>query len=439
VSSSLVILIFVGATGLLYAAWGLVERRRHRRAAARAEEVSALGADLVPTSIHPEIDLDRCIGSGSCVHACPEKEVLAVVGGQARLVNPLACVGHGACAAACPVGAIHLVFGTESRGVELPAVDPDFQTSRPGVYVIGELGGMGLIRNAVKQGQDAAHHIAAGQRRGGEGVSDAIVVGAGPAGIAATLALMEAGLSVVLLEREEFGGTIRHYPRRKVVMTGAFDLPGYGRVRRRTMSKEELVELWEDIRAKTGLPVVTGEAVEALIPGDDGRWTVRSSSGTTRRAANVLLALGRRGAPRKLGVPGEELPKVVYRVIEPEVFAGQHVLVVGGGNAAAENAIALAEQGGCRSVALSYRRPELARLRAEVRQRLETLLSAGRVVARLPSEVETIATRAVTLRQPAGARVELANDAVVVQIGGTSPGDVLRSFGIETVVKYGEA
>jgi thioredoxin reductase/ferredoxin len=420
-----------------YVAWELRDRRRALRAAARADATAALGADAVPQSLHPRIDPDRCIGSGACVRACPEKEILGLVGGRAALVNPLACVGHGACAAACPAGAIELVFGAAHRGVELPEVDESFMTRRPGVYVVGELGGMGLIRNAILQGREAAEHAIAGTRRGRGETLDAIVVGAGPAGTSAALALLRAGLRVEVLEREELGGTIRHYPRDKVVMTGPLELPGFPRVRRRTMSKAELVALWEEVRVTAGLPVRTGIAVEALEQGPGDAWTVVTGAGP-RRAANVFLALGRRGSPRKLGVPGEELEKVVYRILEPEVFRGRDVLVVGGGNAAAENALSLVESGGCRSVALSYRRRELARLRADVRDRFDAHVATGRIAALLGSEVERIAAREVVLRDGETRRV-LRNDSVVVQIGGIAPGAVLASFGIATVTKYGEA
>lgn len=422
----------------LYQVWAWYDRKHTARARARAEDTAALGADAVPQSIHPRIDPDVCMGSGACVRACPEKDVLGIVDGRAFLTNPLACVGHGACAAACPVEAIELVFGSAHRGVELPAIDENFQTNRPGVYVVGELGGMGLIRNAVTQGREAAEHIVAGARRGGGATLDALVVGAGPAGLSAALALVAAGLKVELVEREELGGTIRHYPRDKVVMTGSFELAGYGKVGKRTMSKSELVALWESVRRSTKLPIVTGCTVEAVEQGPGAAWTVMTSAGA-KRAANVLLALGRRGAPRKLEVPGEELDKVVYRVIEPEVFRGRRVLVVGGGNAAAETALSLAESGGCAHVALSYRRRELARLRAQVRERFDALVAARRIDAHLGTEVERIGERDVVLRDGAGKRVTLANDAVVVQIGGVAPSDVLRSFGVETVVKYGEA
>ena len=432
----LVLLGLVAIVSVPYVLWSRLEARKHDRARKVHDEVVALGDELVPVSIHPEIDLDACIGSGACVRACPETDVLAITDGRARLINPMTCIGHSACMSACPVGAITLVFGTATRGVELPRLGPTFETTQPGIYVVGELGGMGLIRNAVEQGRQAAAAIAAGKRRGGAGELDAIVVGAGPAGISCALALIARGLTVTVVEQERFGGTIAHYPRAKVVMTGSFELPGYGTVRAKTLSKEQLLELWTDIRSRTQLPVREGVRVETLRVEGTG-WRVASADWHDR-AANVVLALGRRGAPRELGVPGEELAKVVYRVIEPEVFAGKRMLVVGGGNAAADCAIALAEGGGCASVALSYRKLELARLRSSVRAQLDGLIARGAVRALLGTEVVAIAAEHVMLRSATG-MLQLENDHVVVQIGGTAPSQLLRSAGIELVEKRGEA
>ncbi|MGB8328954.1 MAG: FAD-dependent oxidoreductase [Polyangiales bacterium] len=417
----------------------LRKREQDRTETGRQElgELLAMG-DLVPASIHPWIDPIRCIGSGACVYACPEKSVLTVVNGRGVLTNPLGCIGHGACASACPVQAISLVFGTAKRGLELPAVDPDFQTNQPGVYIVGELGGMGLIRNAVSQGRQAADHIIAGERRGAGESLDAVVVGAGPAGISATLRLMEAGLRVLLLEREAFGGTITHYPRAKVVMTGSLEFPIYGRVSKRKMSKEQLVALWEDIQVKTGLRVAVGELVGKIERRQDGSWLV-SSSGGAFKTANVLLALGRRGSPRKLDVPGEELSKVVYRVIEPNVFEGQHVLVVGGGNAAVESAFALIDGGNCASVTISYRKNSFARCRQPNRTRVDAEVEAGRLTALMGTEIEEVFEDRVTLRDDSAKPFTIQNDAVVVQIGGTAPTELLQDIGIEIVTKYGEA
>jgi thioredoxin reductase (NADPH) len=423
---------------LLYLWWENRDRRVEDAVSREAEDLRSMG-ELVATSLHPKIDPGRCIGSRACISSCPEKVVIGLINGRAELVNPLACVGHGACEVACPVNAISLVYGTRTRGVELPRVSPDFETNQPGIYIVGELGGMGLIRNAVMQGQQAVAHILrgsdAGPRRGVDGALDVLVIGAGPAGISATLACMAGQLNVLLVEREAFGGTIAHYPRAKVVMTGTLDLPLYGPVRQRKMSKEELVGLWTDIRTRTSPPLSTGELCESIQRDPDGMWRVLTDRGQ-HRAANVVLALGVRGSPRKLGVPGEDLPKVAYRLLEPEEFAEKHVIVVGGGNSAVESALSLSDSNRCASVAISYRRDKFARCRAENRRRIDEAIANGRVTPLLGTELVDIAEDRVTIRGH-GADTERANDALIVQIGGTAPADLLRSFGVELVTKYG--
>jgi thioredoxin reductase/ferredoxin len=435
--------LLCGASGvgaLLYTAHHLAQRAETERdqvGRAQLADLESLG-ETVPATLHPQIDASRCIGSGACVRACPEHDVLQIVGGVARLVNPLGCVGHGACAAACGVDAIRLVFGTATRGVELPRIDENFQTTSEGVFVVGELSGMGLIRNAVRQGGQAGTFVAKNPRAALNGALDAVIVGAGPAGISAGLSLLQAGKRFVLLDREVFGGTILHYPRGKVVMAGDLELPGYGRVKKGRMSKEELVALWKDIRDKTGLPVKTGALVSGLAREADGMWSVKSSLGEFR-AAHVILALGRRGSPRKLEVEGEEREKVSYRVIEPEEHKGRHVLVVGGGNSAVETAVILADYGGCASVSISYRRERFARARAENLQRIEAAIAKGSVRGYLNTEVRSIGERSVKLTHRDGREEDVENDAVVVQAGGTDPGELLASLGIALTTKYGDA
>lgn len=419
--------------------WRASDRRVAERAEKERDDVLAMG-DVVPASLHPKIDPARCIGSGACVAACPEHDVIGVVGGRATLVNPLACIGHGACLEACPVRAIELVFGTESRGLELPRLDKNFETTQPGLYVIGELGGMGLIRNAVSQGAQAAEHVVAkGARGDGADVMDAIVVGAGPAGIAATLELVRSDRRVVLLEAERFGGTIAHYPRKKLVMTGDVSMPIYGRIGKSTMTKEQLADLLVDIRTKTGLAVREGEHVTEVRREASGEYVVRATSGMFR-ARNVLLALGRRGSPSKLGVPGEELSKVSYRLLEPEAFEGRDVLVVGGGNSAVECALLLADAGTCKSVTISYRREAFARCRAENRRKIDEAIAERRVRPLMSTQVARIGEGDVLLRGEGlpGGQLRIRNDAVIIQIGGTSPTELLGKFGIQLVTKYGE-
>ncbi len=439
-SSTLVLGGLVAIAVLLWLLWEWRDSVREKAVRAEAADVAGLG-EVVPTSLHPVIDPNVCMGSGACAAICPEHGPLGLIGNRAVLVNPLGCVGHGACAAACPVSAIRLVFGTKTRGVELPEVGPTFETNQPGIYIVGELGGMGLIRNAVSQGSRAAQSIASGSdtgvRRGVGGALDVLIVGAGPAGISATLGAMQAKLNTVLVDREALGGTITHYPRAKVVMTGPLDFPLFGRVEKKTMSKEALVELWEQIMAKCQLPLATGHLVEKIEGQQSGMWRVQSAT-QSWEAANVVLALGVRGSPRKLGVPGEDLAKVAYRLLEPEPFEAKHVLVVGGGNSAVETAISLADFGRCASVAISYRRDAFARCRGDNRRRIEAAIQQGSVRALMPSNLTAIEEGRVLWKGQDEVVQTLQNDAVIAQVGGTAPADLLKTFGINLVTKYGE-
>src|SRR4030066_359081 len=165
--------------------------RRHRRheAAHTATWQSAVESGLTePASLHPVIDPRRCLGAEGCVTACPERAI-GIIGGKGQLVNPAHCIGHGACKTACPHDAIELVFGTAKRGMDIPQVSPTFETHVPGIFIAGERGGMGLIRKAVEQGRQAMDSIA--KLKGGKQPYDVVIVGAGPAGISASLGAME--------------------------------------------------------------------------------------------------------------------------------------------------------------------------------------------------------------------------------------------------------
>jgi thioredoxin reductase len=177
--------------------------------------------------------------------------------------------------------------------------------------------------------------------------------------------------------------------------------------------------------------------VEGVTLEADGIWRLETSAGPVR-AANVMLALGRRGTPRKLGVPGEEQSKVHYTLVEPDPFKGKHVLVVGGGNSAVENALSLADFNGCASVSISYRRNAFARCRAENRRRIDEAIQAGKVQRLMPTEVKCIGEKDVVLTAE-NREQRIPNDSVIVQIGGTAPSELLQKFGIEVITKRGEA
>ena len=386
-----------------------------------------------PASLHPAFDPNRCIGSGACVKACPE-QAIGIIKGKGHLIKPAVCIGHGACRAACPHDAITLVFGTAKRGVDIPLVKPNFETNVPGIYIAGELGGMGLIRKAVEQGRQAIESIR--KRKGSNQSLDVVVIGAGPAGLAASLGALEHKLRFVTVEQEDsFGGTVYHYPRNKIVMTAPMQLPILGKVKMSEISKEALLEFWQGAMKKTGLKINFGERMEAIIPNGNG-FTVKTSRGTYHTRA-VVLAIGRRGTPRKLEVPGEELSKVVYRLIDPAQYRNQHVLVVGGGDSALEAVLAIIDESGT-TVTLSYRSEAFGRVKEKNRQRLQEAEKKGRVKVLLQSNVKKIEPGKVSLDH-AGKAVEIKNDAVIVSVGGVLPTPLLKEMGVMVETKYGTA
>jgi thioredoxin reductase len=359
--------------------------------------------------------------------------VLGLLDGRAQLVSPSDCIGHGACKTACPVEAITLVFGTEKRGVEIPVLTPKFETSVDGIYIAGELGGMGLIRNALEQGRQAVEAIHAGRGRGKGEQLDLLIVGAGPAGFAASLTAMSKKMRFATIEQESLGGCVFQYPRGKLVMTAPAELPLVGKVRFRNTSKEELLAFWQEVERKTGLQIRYRHQVESIAQTASG-FAVKTNHGELQ-ARSVLLAIGRRGTPRKLGVDGEQLPKVVYRLIDADQYRGKRVLVVGGGDSALEAATSIAEVEAT-EVTLAYRGDSFSRAKARNRERLQAATVSGRLRALLNSNVLRIEPESV-LVDCNGNPSHFANDAVIVSAGGILPTAFLQSLGVAVETKHG--
>ncbi|HEX4600650.1 MAG TPA: NAD(P)-binding domain-containing protein, partial [Gemmatimonadales bacterium] len=429
-------------TTLMYVAFAAIlllsvishlRRMKQKEAAAlAAAERGKLFSDG-PRAQHPHIDATRCIGCGACVEVCPEGDVLAVIGGKAAIVNGHKCIGHGLCAEVCPVGAITIVMASPSVGADMPALTPQHETNIPNLFIVGELGGLALIKNAVNQGRDCVDTIAArlSQVKRGRtlaGGYDLCVVGAGPGGISASLRAIERHLKCVTLEQDEFGGTVAKYPRQKLVLTSPVQFPLHGAFKKLEIAKEELLAFWQKLHGKAGLKVNTHEKVEDIRQEPGGGFLVQTAKGEYR-AWTVILALGRRGTPRKLGIKGEELPKVMYSLIEADAYTGKQILVVGGGDSAVEAAMGLAHQSGNR-VTLSYRREAFSRIKERNVQRLGEYTKKGRLTVLFNSQPVEIREKAVVL-EVAGAVRELPNDYVWVFAGGTPPNEFLQKVGVQ--------
>jgi dihydropyrimidine dehydrogenase (NAD+) subunit PreT len=476
-----VVLVLVG---VIVGAATFILRRREAREEKGQEQLRLALAEgqTVPLSLHPVIDPTLCVGSFSCINSCPEGEIIGVVNGVAQLVEAAHCIGHARCAVECPVGAIKLVFGSAERGVDLPEVDEGFETNRRGVFIIGELGGMGLIRNALRQGLylgDILKKRLASSAAAPD-LTDVVVVGAGPAGIAAAAACKKHGLSVRIFEQDTVGGAIAHYPRGKVVMTEKIVMPNYGAFGRSILSKEELLGEMKTLIERNGLVVEQGHKV-VRIEGSEPSFVVTTHQGTQVRCKTIALAVGLRGTPRTLGVAGEDLPKVVYRLVDPEQYHGRSVLVVGGGDSAVEAACQLAEESTAR-VAISYRQAAFTKCKPKNRERIERLVHDGHIRAFMSTRVTMVEPHAVhlapvgaddderafsepsiaaskrarvldelptnpTLRRAraamgaagsSAAEQRLPNDDVIVCAGGELPVTFLRSIGVQTRRYLGE-
>jgi thioredoxin reductase (NADPH) len=426
------LLLYITPLLLILAIYITRKRKINRRGRARLNEAKEAGLNE-PASIHPIIDPGRCVGSGACVKACPEK-ALSIVNGKAVLTDASHCIGHGACLAACPVDAIELVFGTEKRGMDIPFVKPSFETNVENIYIAGELGGMGLIRKAAEQGKQAVDTILKKKNEGNE--YDVVIIGAGPAGLSASLAAKEHHLKSVTIEQEEsLGGAIYKYPRNKVAMTQPVMLPIVGRVEMYDISKEELLGFWLRILKDQQLKVNFNERMENVTKTAKG-YEVKTSK-TTYQTTNIILAIGRMGTPRKLDVEGEEQSKVVYRLTDPEQYRNMHVLVVGGGDSALEAAITISEQPGT-TVTLSYRSEAFGRVKQKNRERLQQAEAKKRVTVHLKSSVDEIGAKTVTIGLASKETVEIPNDAVIICAGGVLPTPFLKEIGVMVETHYGK-
>jgi thioredoxin reductase (NADPH) len=416
---------------LLFVLRDFKKRKKIEAKSREAAEKGQLRSDG-PRAQHPHIDATNCIGCAACTNVCPEGDVLAMLGGKAVIVNGYKCIGHSLCAEACPVGAITMVMASASMGADMPRLTSEYETTIKNLFIVGELGGLALIKNAINQGRDCVDNIAnrlnaMRARRSVPGVFDVLIVGAGPAGISASLRAVEQKLTYITLDEGEMGGTVAKYPRQKLVMTSPVEFPMYGKFKKMELSKEELLAFWDKVLQRVDFKLRQGEKVEDIKKGPDDIFTVVTTK-NQYRSCSVILAIGKGGSPRKLGVKGEELPKVMYRLIETDHYVNKKILVVGGGDSAVEAAMGLAYQVG-NNVTLSYRKEAFTRIKERNAQRIEDCMRKGKVKVIFKSAPVEFKQNSVIL-DVNGKLQEIPNDSVWIFAGGEPPTAFLKKIGV---------
>lgn len=435
-SEFIAVLIYLSPL-LMILLYYMAKRRKHHKMSLSFLDQATKDGLTEPASLHPIIDPSKCLGCGSCISACHEHDVLGLIDRQVYLINPANCIGHGACKTSCPQDAIKLVFGTETRGVDIPELSPYFQTNVDGLFIAGELGGMGLIKNAIEQGRQAMNSIkkyVSQQPKTTQDILDCVIVGAGPAGLSAMLGAKQQKLNTVTIDQDVAGGTVSHFPRGKLVMTAPAQMPLVGKVKFGEISKEKLLTFWLSLIEKYDLKINQNEAMLDITKNDDGSFTLLSSQ-QSYHTKTILLAIGRRGTPRKLGVKGEELPKVVYRLIDPEQYNDDDILIVGGGDSALEAACSIAELGKCR-VSISYRNSNFNRAKQKNRLRVEKLVKNKQLTLFMSSQVKEIHENSVELSYQDSPQT-IANSAIIICAGGILPTPFLKKVGIQISTKFG--
>ncbi len=420
-----------GAICVFFVFFYLRSLKKREAAAREAAEKGKLYSEG-PKAQHPHIDNNYCIGCGTCTSVCPEGDVLAMIGGKAVIVNGHKCIGHGLCADACPVGAITMVMASPSMAADMPTLTPEFETTVSNLFIIGELGGLALIKNAVNQGRECIDTISerlqkSGAKGGAAGIYDLLIVGAGPAGISASLRAIENKLHYLTIERDEVGGTVAKYPRQKLVMTSPVEFPMYGKFQKLQLSKEALLAFWDMVLNRSDFNCTTGETVADIKKDSNGIFEVVTGTNQYRSRA-VVLALGKAGEPRKLGVKGEDLPKVMYRLIEADHYINKKILVVGGGDSAVEAAMGLAHQAG-NQVTLTYRSERFSRIKERNAKRIEDCIKSGKIKVLFNSNPVEFKAESVIL-DVQGTQQEIPNDFVWIFAGGTPPTAFLKKIGV---------
>ena len=422
-----VVPIILGAAVLLVvalmSAWSSLRSRRKG-----GKPAMNTGPKILIHSINDE----RCTGCDACVAVCPTN-VLDLVENKSRVLHFEDCIQCEACMWACPTTA--LVMHPEDKEpplVKQPDLDGNFQTKVPGQYLIGEVAGKPLVKNAANLGRAVVEHmIQDGLRPSGNQTVDVAIVGSGPGGLSTALTCVNKGLSYLIFDKEHIvASTIARYPKGKLIMAEPYDSPNYSFLPVFDSSKEEMIPIWEDLTARLDIQIKLGEAVETVTRKSNGIFEVKTTQGSYQ-AQRVVLATGLRGKPRTLGVPGENQPKIHSLLEDPDEFRGQAVCVTGGGDSALEAAAALADAGA--KVLLSYRGRSFNRAAPKNKQTIESYEAQRRIKVKYQSQIVEFGVESVIVQMADGSQKQYPNHASFVLIGADPPVKWLSKLGIEYV------
>ncbi|MCB9647973.1 MAG: NAD(P)-binding domain-containing protein [Deltaproteobacteria bacterium] len=392
----------------------------------------------------PRVSPNKCTGSGDCADACPY-DVLHMVDSIPQVLRPELCHECTTCVAVCGPQALTMaVPGEPPPMISVPDLDANFQTGlgegEEGVYVIGEASGKPLVKNANNLGRWVVEHmVSEGFGPGSAGQKgfeyEVIVIGSGPAGLSAAMTAQNQGLAYVLLEKgPEFATTIHGYPKKKKLMASPAHVENLGPLPVWDTTREEVIAKWEEELAKYQLQLRHDEAVLSIE--QDGPGFLVTTKRGRYRGLRVVIATGTRGDPRKLGKPGDDLPKVLYRLADPDEYDGKDCMVVGGGDSALEAAIALAEaHGGSNRVSIVYRQGTFSRAKTGNQQKVEALVGAGRLTLMMESNPAEVTERSVVVERKDRSKVEVPNDVLFCMLGANPPTKWLEKLGIEIVQK----
>jgi thioredoxin reductase (NADPH) len=437
-----------------------------RKTQGLTDELRAKYDPVGPSYPHPVIITDRCIGCHACVEACPH-DVLAIVDGFATPIAREQCVEDTSCQIECPVSPKACIVVNTTKLIpprKVPARDARFMTNVAGCYIVGDVSGVPLIKNAANEGADVIRHVAEDLRASPpepRAELDVAIIGVGPAGLSAAVVAAQAGLRYVALEQDNVLATIEAYPANKYVYfkpetmesRGGIEVPGAG------LQREELIETWKRTMLARGVRVNEREGCKSVRRADDGDYfTLQTEAGEsneprTYRARRVVLALGNRGTPKRLGVPGEDLKivrggrpeeKVRYRLADAGALRRRKVIVVGAGNSAIEAAIDLvARRDGdqitlraaeeANEVSLVVRGDLKNDLKFNNKVQVYDCIDAGLIRPYFGAAIKEVrAGEVVLMNSRTGEEIAaVENDLVFALIGGERPTEFLKSIGIK--------